>query len=218
MGKQQQQQRRRWSASKRHAASCHVEEEEWLPNPYQDIADAQVWSGALPGMWVLIQTPTTSLQQPSYWLLGSGNTPTAMKLLSHHCVPKSTDLSKGFGSVRGGKAVTTLMIRNIPNAYTRSMFVSESETLGFTGQYNFLYLPIDKGTEWNVGYAFVNFLDPEVATRCAEVMTGYVFSCYNHGSGKLTQVSVAHIQGLKKNLAYYNKTAVRRFGTSGPLV
>jgi len=104
--------------------------------------------------------------------------------------------------------------------YTRSMLVEELDSLGFQSEYDFLYLPMDKSTQWNVGYSFVNFKCPSVAKRCADEVTGHVFRCYDHGSGKVAQVAIAHIQGLEKNLAYYSNTAVQcdRVQTYRPLV
>lgn len=140
--------------------------------------------------------------------------------LGHQCVPKKTDFSKTSGKDIERDKITTLMLRNIPNMYTRSMLVEELDSLGFQSEYDFLYLPMDKSTQWNVGYSFVNFKSPSAAKRCADEVTGHIFRCYDHGSGKVAQVAVAHIQGLEKNLAYYSKTAVQcdRVQTYRPLV
>merc|ERR1719161_2416004 len=89
------------------------------------------------------------------------------------------------------------------------MLMDELDSLGFTQGYDFIYLPMDKTTHWNVGYAFVNFSCPENATRCMEVMTEYQFRKFRQVSGKVAQVSVAHIQGLENNLEHYSHTAVQ---------
>mmetsp|Transcript_69593 Transcript_69593/g.201690 ORF Transcript_69593/g.201690 Transcript_69593/m.201690 type:complete len:433 (-) Transcript_69593:32-1330(-) len=147
-------------------------------------------------------------------------------ILSHRSVPKSTDLHARFGggsvsssstsaggstATGGGSAggITTLMLRHLPNVYTRKMLVEELDFVGLAGMYDFLYLPIDKSTQWNVGYAFVNFVTPAAASKCVGLLTDYVFQRYFHNSGKVTQVAVAHIQGLERNLQYYSKTAVQ---------
>jgi len=142
-------------------------------------------------------------------------------MLSHRAVPKSTDLRamstatgtsschSAISSATASSGVTTLMLRNIPNIYTRTQLAQELDSLGFARLYDFLYLPIDKWTQWNVGYAFVNFVNSAAASKCVGVMTDYVFKCFEHHSGKVTQVAVAHIQGLERNLAYYSKTAVQ---------
>jgi len=38
---------------------------------------------------------------------------------------------------------TTLMLRNIPNKYTRDMVLEEIDGLNFKKKYDFFYLPID---------------------------------------------------------------------------
>lgn len=41
-------------------------------------------------------------------------------------------------------------------------------------------------------------------------MTNYTFTCQcEHGSAKVAQVSIAHMQGLERNLKYYSNTAVQ---------
>mmetsp|Transcript_1500 Transcript_1500/g.3257 ORF Transcript_1500/g.3257 Transcript_1500/m.3257 type:complete len:385 (-) Transcript_1500:320-1474(-) len=146
--------------------------------------------------------------------------------LSHQCVPKKTDFGKKFGEEKGRsfqdiekENITTLMVRNIPNMYTRSMLMEELDSVGFEGEYDFIYLPMDKSTQWNVGYAFVNFITPSVAVRVVKELTNYAFQCYEHGSGKVAQISIAHIQGLERNLEYYSNTAVQcaRIQTYRPL-
>jgi hypothetical protein len=277
-----------------------IEEEDvaWLPNPYQEQADAQVAAGAWPGMPVLfsamsvVATPGSSpwgaqdqcfmvvpmeeQQDCSGWSIdpsvalgvtdcwdpdqswgyyfpvaeeeckalagGSadstdegeaasdsqeesdksaaeealenykecedGESGKYIRKLSHANVPKNTDMTRFADKVEKDQ-VTTLMVRNIPNMYTRSMLVEELDSLGFEGDYDFIYLPIDKSTQWNVGYAFVNFKTSEAAKRCVTDVTDYTFNRFEHGSRKVAQISVAHIQGLERNLEYYSKTAVQ---------
>lgn len=127
----------------------------------------------------------------------------------HVHVPKHLDLEEEYkNSHPQNQPPTTLMIRNIPNRYTQRELITELEDLGFAGSFNFLYLPLDKGTMANVGYAFVNFLESCWADRCVAVFQDYCFRRHRRHSRKVAAVSVAHIQGLEANLAHYESAAV----------
>lgn len=51
---------------------------------------------------------------------------------------------------------TTLMIRNIPNKYTKDRLLQLID-VDFMNTYDFFYLPMDFENKCNVGYAFINF-------------------------------------------------------------
>ncbi|CAJ1446656.1 unnamed protein product, partial [Effrenium voratum] len=125
----------------------------------------------------------------------------------HSRVPKNVNLQEEYES-NPSKNITTLMIRNIPNRYTQQELISELEDLGFAGTFNFLYIPLDKGTMSNVGYAFVNFVDTEWSQKCIDAFQNYRFKRHRKTSGKIAAISAAHLQGLEANLAHYEKSAV----------
>lgn len=96
---------------------------------------------------------------------------------------------------------TTVMLRNIPNRYTRDMLIEQLDK-GFEKQYDFVYLPIDFNSKCNVGYAFINFRTPPAAARfireyhnakTKQVLPGF-------GSNKVCEVAYARVQGRDANM------------------
>lgn len=155
-------------------------------------------------------TPTTQWQQPAgptanvqsdLWLghLTNAKVPT--------CFAAPADFSEPGDDAAQGPP-TTMMIRNIPNRYTQRELVKELEGLGFAGSFDFLYVPMDKVTMCNVGYAFVNFIDPMWALRCMELLENYAFKKHRRARGKIAAVSVAYIQGLQANLRHYQSATI----------
>lgn len=57
---------------------------------------------------------------------------------------------------------TTVMMRNIPNNYTRKMFLELLNKHGLQSCYDFIYLPYDFQRDSNLGYAFVNLREDAV--------------------------------------------------------
>eukprot|EP00747_Dinoflagellata_sp_TGD_P217530 gnl/TRDRNA2_/TRDRNA2_89918_c0_seq1.p1 gnl/TRDRNA2_/TRDRNA2_89918_c0~~gnl/TRDRNA2_/TRDRNA2_89918_c0_seq1.p1 ORF type:complete len:529 (+),score=93.02 gnl/TRDRNA2_/TRDRNA2_89918_c0_seq1:70-1656(+) len=96
---------------------------------------------------------------------------------------------------------TTVMLRNIPNKYTREMLVERlNEEL--RGRYDFLYLPIDFKNKCNVGYGFINF---STAEACQDFMRAFngveVRTCLpGFNSKKIVEVTPARVQGLTENV------------------
>lgn len=126
-----------------------------------------------------------------------------------HCdVPKRLDFSAGPRPDSKSEEVHTLMIRNVPNWFSRWNLMQEFTRCGFNGDYDFMYLPFDTYTAMNVGYAFVNFEDPARAAAFREVFHGREFPTRSSRKGRLAQVSVAHLQGLKANLAHCHSTSL----------
>lgn len=65
----------------------------------------------------------------------------------------------------GTEKRATVMVRNIPNRYIRDTLLQTPVFAEFAGKFDFLYLPMDLALRANVGYAFVNFVSPEVVVE-----------------------------------------------------
>lgn len=95
----------------------------------------------------------------------------------------------------------TVMVRNIPNKYTRQMLVDQLNR-EYQGEFDFLYLPIDFKHECNVGYAFVSFRSVEVCQRFISQFHGVdAKDCLpGFNSKKVVEVTRARSQGLAENV------------------
>mmetsp|Transcript_9457 Transcript_9457/g.20941 ORF Transcript_9457/g.20941 Transcript_9457/m.20941 type:complete len:560 (-) Transcript_9457:161-1840(-) len=121
--------------------------------------------------------------------------------------PKRTDYQKKYRPAVT-TAITTLMLKNIPCRKSQEQVMMHIDGQGFHDRYDFFYLPRDVKFHANLGYAFINFTDPEDAARFMEQMNGYRFS--GSGSNKACAVVPAHVQGLMNNLAAFKRTEVMR--------
>jgi len=100
---------------------------------------------------------------------------------------------------------TTVMVRNLPNNYTRNDVLKLFDTQGFAGKYDFVYFPIDFDTSAALGYAFVNML----STADAEALMGKLegFSQWHVTSEKICRVAWSqHSQGLETHVQRYRNS------------
>lgn len=113
--------------------------------------------------------------------------------------------SEASGGDEGIVPETTVMMRNIPNSYTRERLLFLLDSHGFAGFYDLVYLPIDFTSRSGLGYAFINFKSAADAKRFREYFHGFddwgVFSekaCDAHGS--------ATHQGIEANIERYRNS------------
>jgi len=100
---------------------------------------------------------------------------------------------------------TTLMIRNLPNMYSRDDILALLVSRGFAGKFNFMYYPVDFQTHQALGYAFVNMRTPEDAERLSSSLEG--FSQWHIRSGKVCSICWSQpLQGLEAHIAKYRNS------------
>lgn len=100
---------------------------------------------------------------------------------------------------------TTLMIRNIPNKYTMKLLIPEMDSF-LANMYDFFYLPLDFENNCNLGYGFINFIDPLYILMFFDKFKGRKWKRFN--SNKACNLSYAKFQGKLELLSHLEKTCV----------
>jgi hypothetical protein len=102
---------------------------------------------------------------------------------------------------------TTVMLRNVPNGYTRGMLIELLDQQGFSSRYDFVYLPMDFRNGVNLGYAFVNLVVHDAAVSFTDKLQG--FCGWISDSTKVCEVTWAHPhQGLAEHVERYRNSPV----------
>lgn len=125
----------------------------------------------------------------------------------HSITTQFSSAASSSGARQGPRARntnTTLMLRNLPNNYTRVCLLSLLNAKGFKGGYDFVYLPIDFRTHAALGYAFVIFVSQETAEQVWQSLAG--FSTWSLPSSKVCQVSWSKTQGLIAHIERYRNS------------
>ena len=103
---------------------------------------------------------------------------------------------------------TTLMIKNIPNKYTISSFLDEIN-IYFKYTYDVFYLPIDYVNKCNLGFAFINFVEPLHILLFYELYRGKKWKKFK--SDKICELLYAKFQNKKELIAHFEKGKVLLF-------
>jgi hypothetical protein len=114
--------------------------------------------------------------------------------------------ANSFAQSDGCIGRTTVMLRNLPNNYTRDMLVELLEEQGFRACLDFIYLPVDFKKKSGLGYAFINLISNGEALRALKDLQG--FQHWKGRSQKRLQVSWSGLQGLQANVNYFRNSAV----------
>ncbi|EMR08721.1 hypothetical protein PNEG_02898 [Pneumocystis murina B123] len=106
---------------------------------------------------------------------------------------------------RGLDMRTTIMIKNIPNKFTQQMLQEYIDATN-SKTYDFLYLRIDFRNRCNVGYAFVNFIDPISIVTFGQARVGTKWNRFH--SDKICDISYANIQGKECLIEKFRNSCV----------
>mmetsp|Transcript_3966 Transcript_3966/g.11911 ORF Transcript_3966/g.11911 Transcript_3966/m.11911 type:complete len:587 (-) Transcript_3966:73-1833(-) len=105
------------------------------------------------------------------------------------------------------KPRTTVMLRNLPEGFSRSMLIRMLDEAGFVGFYDFVYMPMNFRTKSSFGYAFVNLVAPHVAQYCYDHFQG--FRRWGVQTDKVCEVSWSDMhQGLMAHIHRYRNSPV----------
>jgi hypothetical protein len=96
---------------------------------------------------------------------------------------------------------TTVMMRGIPNSFTRDALVDLLDSQGFAGCCNLVYMPIDMQTEAACGYASVTLFTHSDAERLRSHFEG--FADWPMVSDKVCWTSWSQVDGLLVNVERY---------------
>jgi hypothetical protein len=116
-------------------------------------------------------------------------------------------LQPALGQQATGQEFTTLMLRNVPNNYSRNMLIKLLDKEGFSGHYNLVYVPVDFIRFAGLGYAFVNFSTNTAAEKARQTFQG--FTGWNSTSQKVCDVLWSGpLQGLGAHIERYRNSPV----------
>jgi len=102
---------------------------------------------------------------------------------------------------------STVMLRNLPNDYNRTMVVELLDHKGFAGKYDFVYLPTDSARQAGLGYAFVNLVSAADAQLIRQRLEG--FRHWTVPSSKRLTVGWSDtVQGLEANVERYRNNPI----------
>jgi len=73
----------------------------------------------------------------------------------------------------GKETRTTVMMRNLPEGFTRTSLLELLSSEGFFGRFDFIYVPFDFKRRFNLGYAFINLISPTEAQRFSRHFDGF---------------------------------------------
>jgi len=171
------------------------------PIMHQDVPDCYKPCMFQNGTRVCFAAPTKPVSMPEE-IVPQVVASAAMRSAQSSCNAWRSDKNESQSTER-----TTLMLRNLPNDYSRSMLLSLLDEEGFAGKYDFVYLPIDFASGAGVGYAFINMVSYQDAECFRVRFTG--FTRWAFPSRKVAEVAWSNPnQGLAVHIERYRNSTV----------
>ena len=107
--------------------------------------------------------------------------------------------------IRQREKRTTLMIKNIPNKYSFKSLLEEINCQ-FKNKFDILYLPLDNSNDCNLGFAFINLIDPMHIIQFYDYLRGKKWKKFK--SDKICELVFAKVQGKQNLIKHIEKNVV----------
>jgi len=130
---------------------------------------------------------------------------TKINFISKYENSKESNIINLYNVINGRDKRSTIMIKNIPNKYTQKMLI-ETFNEHVKNKYDFFYLPIDFKNNCNVGYAFINLIDPFLIIPIFAQFYGKKWTNFN--SEKICELRYAKIQGKVELVKHFQFSSV----------
>jgi len=111
-----------------------------------------------------------------------------------------------FTEHEAGVSRTTVMLRDLPERFTREALLALIDSAGFTGKYCFVYLPMAFDTGASLGYAFIDLNTPHHAESFVQHFAALESLGPNHSSCKVSWNNKHH--GLEQHIERYRNSPV----------
>lgn len=104
---------------------------------------------------------------------------------------------------------TTVMLRNLPEAFTREALVQLLNREGFCGRYDYVYLPMHFSLRTTFGYAFINLVSTENAEIFRDHFEGFNRWPEQYESSKVASVGWSDaLQGCQAQVDRYRDSRI----------
>lgn len=123
---------------------------------------------------------------------------------THEKSPRSCTASTCTPASCAPPSPTTVLLKNIPEQYTREMLLETLNAQGFSSRFDFIYAPIDFGTRTSFGYAFINLVTADDADSFMETFQD--FTSWSEPTSKVADVDWSDRQGLDTMIDRYRNS------------
>lgn len=182
-----------------------------LQTVQQSMAMQSAWTaqcGAAPGMvtpWPAASAAPSVAATPPLESFRKGSSRISQKSAS----TESTSIGSLGSDQSSEENHTTLIVKKMPKQFTRTMLLNLLDSHGFSGQYDFVYIPIDFDKKIGTGCSFINFVSTDAAERFKSSFQGFRDWGVHCGHTKRADISWSHTcQGQQAHIDRYRDSPV----------
>jgi len=155
-----------------------------------------------------LRTPLSAQSRPFVpWILPDASAPNHKENAAPVCADARSKGIKAKAQAQANREIqTTIMLRGVPRNSSREQLIQLLDDRGYSGLFNFVYLPVDFESSESVGYAFINLTEPKIAEAFKESFEG--LTCYPFSASQPCTTIWSRVQGFNANIKQYRNSPV----------